>query len=480
MKTLKSFLSNQLKYFIFPVIALVALLVVSSNTKDYGQKIEAAPGDDQPYSIYIIAGQSNAEGTNSFLTEIPSGQELGTHPADDDANPDDNAQLWWEGADGVGIQDDPYGLVKLLQAGGNYNPAGWIKSQNAEVPSSNGKRNGLVNFKDIDQPIPVGQRAGLFGSELSLARKLYDEGKRKIIILKVSYGFQSLAKSTSTFVPYDWYPDIPGQPSRNKSYAHLVSAYGELTDYLKANNKSYTVDGMFWLQGETDTLDTSYTDSYKENFDLLVNRSKEDFHFNPKAHFVARKFNLRHCVDYAYPMVGDYCGMGYALRLEGVNALNILDALTVNALISIPLNNERIRSIRDSMQSVSDKYDWVDMTETDDAPFYYDHIHLNASGQLLTGERMSSMYKQPFYRTGTSLCPAERSSYHYIDDYDCDGKMNSQEDTGKGANCPYTINGQPVDTANNRNLGDDDSDCDGFPNYVDNKDTQRGSGLTDV
>ena len=56
-------------------------------------------------------------------------------------------------------------------------------------------------------------------------------------------------------------------------------------------------------------------------------------------------------------------------------------------------------------------------------------------------------------------------------DYDRDGVLNSAEDTGRGQGCPLSYN-----AANNGNLGDDDSDCDGFPNYLD-KINGIGSGL---
>jgi hypothetical protein len=482
-------LLNKLRYLsLVAGIALVALVILNNVDNGNKQKLEAAGGDDQPYSIYIVAGQSNAEGSNSFLAQMPSGQELGTHPVDDDADPNDNAQIWWDGADGVGIEDEPNGFVQLLQSGGTYVAAGWINSSNTADPS----KEGLINFKDLDQPPPMGQMKGQFGSEIGLARELYNQGKRKIIFLKVTYGFQALANTTTPpnigtpFVPYDWHPDSPGQ----RSYYHLKENYALLTDYLNDNNMKYTVDGFFWLQGETDTLDTDWTNQYEANFDYLVNRVKEDMHLHPSAHFVARKFNLRNCTDNAYPAVGNYCGAAYALDIDGATPLNILSSLTVNALISIPLNNERIRTVRDGMQRVSDKYDWVDMLETDDdQPFYNDHIHLNATAQLKTGERMAKMYKQPFYHTGADQCVSPSSLNLKVDDYDCDGVVNTQEDLGRGTNpttsqtCPFTINGvnQTLNyTQNNGNLGDDDTDCDGFPDYIDNKNNQIGSGLTDV
>lgn len=441
-----------------PVIVLVGLFYLDTMRSFLIAEDSSTP-TDEPWSIVVVAGQSNAEGTNSFISDMPEGQKLGQHPADDSENPDDNALLWWEGADGGSIQDDPSYFWQAL-SNPNFNPAGWIKSNNIENPSMGG----LINFKDLDKNVPMGQRRHQFGPEIGIARNLYDKGRRKIIVLKVTYGFQALGKSTSQFVPYDWNIDCSGNRS-NKSYCHLLSAYSDLTTYLKNRNEKYTVDGLFWLQGETDTLDTGWTNAYEQNFDDLVNATKRDLKFHPQAHFVTRKFNMGHCIDRAYPATGDFCGFAYALKMEGVGASTILDALTINPLLSIPLNSDRIRIVRDAMQKAADKYNWVDTVETDDLPFYGDHIHMNASSQLIAGKRMSNMYE-------LSYQPKRSDSIIKKNDYDGDGKVNSAEDVGRGPGCQLSYN-----AANNGNLGDDDSDCDGFPDYLDATST-AGSGLT--
>lgn len=80
---------------------------------------------------------------------------------------------------------------------------------------------------------------------------------------------------------------------------------------------------------------------------------------------------------------------------------------------------------------------------------------MNATGQLIAGARMAKMYELPFRAKITD--PDQKRN-----DYDGDGIPNSQEDTGRGAGCALSY-----EAAGNANLGDDDSDCDGFPNYLD-------------
>lgn len=340
---------------------------------------KSSPGTE--WTVVVVAGQSNAEGSNSFVANMPEGEKLGQHPADD------QSYIWWRAADGAA----PANATEFFQALTNpgYNPAGWISSE-----STDPNMEGLVKISDLDQPTPVGQK-GLFGPEVGIVRELYDQGRRNIIVLKVSYGFQALAISNSQFIPYDWYPDIPGQPQRNKSYTNLTQAYGELKNFITSRGDTYKVSGIFWLQGETDSLDSGYTAAYKTNLDLLVNRLKTDLELDPAGHIVLRKFNLRPCLDNAYPAVGNYCGAGYALGLENASFSTILNFLTINAIQSIPLNASRIRTVRQSIQDIADKYDWVDTVETDQLPFGNDFIHLNERGQLDVGRRMVKMYEVP-------------------------------------------------------------------------------------
>lgn len=435
--------------------------------------VSAEDDSNEPYSIFIVAGQSNAEGTQSNLTDLPDGDKLGEHPADDgpdypQTNEDsaDNAQIWWEGSDGVELTGSWEHIFQMFQ-NPLYNPAGWNNSDSNSDPEV---REGLVNMKDIDEPVPVGQRLGYFGPELGIAREAYDKGRRKIIILKVSYGFQALAQTVTTFVPYDWNPDVAnnGQadvPNRSdKAYRHLISAYNELTSKLNSENKKYTVDGFFWLQGETDSLDTGYSSLYEQNFDLLVNRVKEDTHLHPKAHFVARKFNMKKCLDNSgdpFNSPVNYCGFAWFTQLQGITPQNFLGMFEASAYEVMPLNANRARTVREAMQNVADKYEWVDIMETDpDSDFANDYVHMVASGQLLNARRMLNMYSLPYKASITD--PLSKRN-----DYDSDGILNPQEDTGRGSGCLYMVDDVEINVANNGNLGDDDTDCDGFPEYLD-------------
>lgn len=427
---------------IFGIPAFVFFLLLTG--------LSAADSDEEPYSIYIIAGQSQAEGSNSFRDALENdslGFDKYSHEGDDDTG------FWWAGADGKG----PDGLLEFISLFYSGNTvAGWTYSGWSNVDD------GAVRLKDLSpensQKRSESSPSKLFGPEYGVARTLYDKGRRKVIILKVSYGFQSLAQSNSPLVPYDW--NVKDFETRNKSYKVLDTEFKRLTDYITNDlGQKYTVDGFFWHQGGTDTLDPEYASDYNQNFDDLVNDARIRFKLQPDAHFVAAKISYQHCVDYSIPpneTTPQYCGFPYLKELEPFTAIDLLNK-TANRTAHAKYT-ERINLVRAALQDVADQYSWVDVVDNGDLTRSSDNIHLNELAQLEMGKRFVEMYRLP-YR------PAFGGPLQ--NDYDNDGILNSQEDSGRGVNCQIELDGQVVETANNGNLGDDDTDCDGYPDYVD-------------
>ncbi len=409
----------------------------------------SADSAEEPYSIYIIAGQSQAEGTNSVRDNLENDSQgfyKRTHEGDDDTG------FWWAGADGRGPSDF-FEFLSLFFSGGNA--AGWSYSGWSDTDD------GSVRLADLSyensQRRTEGAPNKIFGPEYGVGRTLYDMGRRKVIILKVSYGFQSLSQSTSQFVPYDW--NVTDFESRNKSYKVLDTEFTRLTNYLSSQGQKYTVDGFFWHQGGTDTLDDDYAQDYAENFDNLVNDARKRFELHPEAHIVAAKIGYQHCSNYSIPPNDSnpyYCGFPYMKELSPLTAV---EPLTPSSIRSAHKNYvDRINMVRAALQNTADNYSWVDVVDNNDLPRSADNVHLDEVAQLEMGKRFVEMYRLPYRPTFGG--PLE-------DDYDNDGILNSAEDSGRGASCQIELDGEIVDTANNGNLGDDDTDCDGYPDYAD-------------
>ncbi len=397
--------------------------------------VASASSAEEPYSIFILAGQSNAEGTYSYRNVLPAG----TGPTMHDHPGDTATGLWLAGADGQGPADG----FQIIQFFSGVSSAGW-------VDSGDGTPNKLKNLN-------YAQRAGQFGSELGIGRYTYDMGRRKVIVLKVTYGFQSLAPSNSVFIPFDWNIN-----SVNKSYARLKNEFSLLTQKIKAEGQTYTVDGFFWMQGETDTLQPSYSAAYQTYLTDLTNAARTDFQMHPASHIVAGKISLKKCVETSYPNTGNYCGFPY------LGSLDPIGLAPVNYLWT--LHGARHKVVRNAMQYVADHDDdkvvKMDVVETADLVRGSDNVHLSATSQIELGRRFVNMYTLPKRVEGSN-------------DYDGDGILNNLEDTGTSA-CNLVGTQQGLtgggSKASNANLGDDDCDGDNYPNYLDRV-NGLGSGL---
>lgn len=391
----------------------------------------SASSAEEPYSIFIVAGQSNAEGTNSFANDLPPGTGINQASYPGDAN----TGLWIAGADGVG----PVDLLGVIAQFSGDSPAGWWDS-------NDGTGNKLRN-------LTYHQRAGQFGPEIGAARHAYEMGRRKMIFLKVTYGFQSLSQASGGFIPFDW-----NIYSVNKSYARLKSEFNQLTQKIRDEGQTYTVDGFFWMQGETDTLQASFANSYQTNFTQFTDAIRNDFQMHPTSHIVAGKISLMRCVEMSYP--DNVCGFPL---LTAVSPAPVL----ANPVYAHPEHGARMQTVRNAIQYVADNDQnysvKVDTVETADIPRGADAVHLAAAGQLELGRRFINMYALPQRVEGSN-------------DYDGDGIPNPEEDKGRGATCPLIVWGVTINAANNGNLGDDDSDCDGYPDYLD-RINGIGSGL---
>lgn len=444
------------KYWRQIVVALV-LLVPLYLVVSYINSPAKADGNNEPYSIFILAGQSLAAGVASYREELPEGTGI-TFQND----PADTAtKFWWAGSNGQGLNDqlikaffpfyDGPGQMGWDYSGGSNNAPGSTRL----LDNLNGPQTTAINA----------QTGGLFGSEFGIARNLYAMGRRKVIILKVSYGFQSLGQSNSPLIPFDWNVNsTSNDPDRPKSYAQLKDQFNKLTTYLKSQGEKYTVDGIFWMQGETDTLQDSYAAAYQQNLADLVSNAKEDLQLHPSGHFVIGKTNMNFCIDNSWPRFNNYCDYPSAKSIDPIEFVDTLLTFSINPSMSRRLDEVRTaqQAVADSDQNTRQK---VDIVETGDLPRGYDWTHLTAPGQIELGRRFVNMYRLPTRYTDSR-----------VNDYDQDGTDNAQEDTGRGTSCPLIVKGQTIDANNNGNLGDDDADCDGYPNYLDAV-NGPGSGL---
>lgn len=437
--------------FFAPIVA--SFLIMSS--------IITADATEDTYSVFIIAGQSQAEGSNTFRSNLPTtGEDLyrQSYPAADSAT-----KFWWAGANGQGLDINAY----LSAVFGIKTGAGWVYSGGAGDVGGAGRMKTLTNGQTVNAADGTYSQQRV-GPEFGIGRSLYDQGRRKVIILKVSYGFQSLYQtSTSPPIPYDWNIN-----SANKSYAELKDQFAKLTDYITSPtglNAKYTVDGFFWHQGGTDSIMETYTNQYETNFRNLTNAIKTDFKLHPDAKLVAAKIGYQWCLDYSNPNEQYYCGLPWTISIDPNFEIASGPQLIAGTLGQYqPAFAKRLNKVRTAIQKVTDEQPWITTMEVGDAGRSADNLHYNEAGQIKIGNRFTKMYRMPYRVDGANVQVG--SNLRTQTDFDGDGISNFLEDTGNaacnlvGTQAGLTGGGA---NANDGNLGNDDCDGDGFPNYLD-------------
>lgn len=105
-----------------------------------------------------------------------------------------------------------------------------------------------------------------FGPELSFGRGLADGHPTcgNVAIIKKSKGGKTLA--------VDWYPGIPHGPQYNQLLALVEVALQD----LEQQGYIPVLEGMIWMQGESDAKTEDYALAYQENLELLISDLRED------------------------------------------------------------------------------------------------------------------------------------------------------------------------------------------------------------
>jgi hypothetical protein len=160
--------------------------------------------------VLVVAGQSNALGYDSYVIDPKTHRDVFTDSSRSPA--DRRALLTWD---------------------------------ETQVPAAS---TGPVA---LDTPqVRRGAHSPIFGPELGLARALYADGHRRLLIVKVATDGSSLAQ--------DW---LPGDDDFKLLLARALAAEG----WASAHGFAPRIAGVYFFQGETDALNTSWAASYGTN-----------------------------------------------------------------------------------------------------------------------------------------------------------------------------------------------------------------------
>lgn len=176
--------------------------------------------------IFVVAGQSNAVGAGSAAAELS--------PAWHAAQPD--VRLWFEIGPAEGIEH----LAVRITSGGKFVP---------------------LAFQTDASGRTFGSSIEGFGPELRLGRTLADSLDDDVAIVKFAFNGSDLA--------HDWNPDIPGSLC-----AQLLRRVRAARIALTNAGYSASVDGLFWMQGESDAASSDDAWLYAERLTKLIVRAR--------------------------------------------------------------------------------------------------------------------------------------------------------------------------------------------------------------
>lgn len=203
-------------------LALLALLSHQAPAQ-VSTSAPGAPGfvgpAPRPVRVFLVAGQSNAEGADTHAAEVDD-----FPPFVGAGAPQPDVLYWYENG----------------PTSSAFTSAGWIPLQ------------------------PELQRK-ILGPELTFARKVESAGRGPIAIVKSSCGGTSLA--------VDWDPGNPlGKRMYERTLALLRTALADLT----SKNVAWRLEGVLWQQGENDMLNATWVQEYGWRLTALIDRLRTD------------------------------------------------------------------------------------------------------------------------------------------------------------------------------------------------------------
>jgi len=174
---------------------------------------------------------------------------------------------------------------------------------------------------------------------LTFAEELKLHNKSAFNIIKVAIGGTSLA--------IDWNPDAQ---SGKRLYKLLRSRILEGIDELKDSGEEIKIAGVFWMQGENDTIREDFAHAYGENLKCFIERLRHDFQI-PELPFIFGQIMNR-----TNPQ------MKWA------------------------------KAVREAQAQVTETVPQVQIISTDDLPDLGDGTHFNSEGLMELGRRFAKKF----------------------------------------------------------------------------------------
>ena len=114
-----------------------------------------------------------------------------------------------------------------------------------------------------------GEPEGTFGPELGLADKLHEMYPNKtFFIIKCAWGGTNL---------YSQWLSPTSKGMTGSLYKQFISFVNTSVDYLISKNYDVKIEGMCWMQGESDAFTKKHSEKYAEHLSNLIGDIRNEF-----------------------------------------------------------------------------------------------------------------------------------------------------------------------------------------------------------
>jgi hypothetical protein len=114
-----------------------------------------------------------------------------------------------------------------------------------------------------------GEHGTRFGPELGLAEKLHEMyPDETFFIIKWAWGGTSL---------YDQWISPTSRGKTGELYEHFVAFANTSLNYLKSKNYDVSIEGMCWMQGESDSFSTKHATDYEQSLINFIYDIRKEF-----------------------------------------------------------------------------------------------------------------------------------------------------------------------------------------------------------
>ncbi|NUN12908.1 MAG: lamin tail domain-containing protein [Myxococcales bacterium] len=246
--------------------------VVMAGQRQFGPNVQAWVASVDPQSGAIGWESTIKRSRATSMTTDPADQVIVGFVSDyDEETLDTYAVLRKYAKDCTAPQSSKVVKVFLLAGQSNADGYGFISQLPQDLATPQLDVQMFWHSNGVLTPLgPASTAAGRFGPEIQMGRDLQDGSpKETTLIIKYAVGGTNLYSQ--------WYPgQFPGDPATGPLYKVFLQTITNAKAAIQNNGGVVQLEGMAWMQGESDGFGLDVANAYETNLTLFIERVRQD------------------------------------------------------------------------------------------------------------------------------------------------------------------------------------------------------------